>query len=56
MEEMLELALKRIADIEKKLERYYQLLLTRNELDFILKGSYVLDSDIQNLLEGKEKQ
>ena len=52
---MLELALKRIADLEKKLERYYQLLLTRNELDFIIKGSYTLNNNLQNLLEGKEE-
>lgn len=52
MEEMLEIALKKLSDLEKKLERYYQLLLVENELDFILKGSYVLNVDIDDILAG----
>ncbi len=52
MEEMLELALKKIEDLEKKLEKYYHLLEVKNELDFILKGSYVFKEDIDNVLTG----
>ena len=50
--EALELALKRIADLERKIEKYYQLLKTENELDFILKGTYVLQGDIDNIITG----
>ena len=50
--ETLENALKRISDLERKIEKYYQLLKTENELDFILKGTYVLASDIDNLISG----
>ena len=52
MEELLELALKRISDLEKKLEKYYHLLKVQNELDFILKGTYVLNTDIEEVLSG----
>lgn len=52
MEEMLMLALKRIDELEKKLERYYNLLRVENEIDFILKGTYLLDSDMQNIMSG----
>lgn len=52
MEEVLELALKRIDDLEKKLEKYYQLLKTENELNFILNGTYLLNEDIEKILQG----
>ena len=52
MEEMLELAFKRISELEKKLEIYYELLKIGNELDFILNGTYILEEDIQKFLEG----
>ena len=52
-EEMLDLALQRIATLEQKLEKYYQLLNVENELGFILKGPYILESDIENILEGE---
>ena len=52
MEEALGLALKKIADLEKKLERYYNLLRTENELNFILNGTYLLNQDIENILSG----
>ena len=51
-EEILDLALAKINDLEKKLEKYYSILLINNELDFILKGSYVFASELQNILEG----
>ena len=52
MEAMLELALKQIAMLEKKIEKYYQMLKIENELDFILSGNYVLDEQIENILNG----
>ena len=52
MEEMLELALKRISELEKKLERYYKLLNITNELDFILNGSYLTQPDLDKILSG----
>lgn len=52
MNELLDLALKRIAELEKKLERYYKLLNITNELDFILNGSYVLNDNLADILAG----
>ena len=53
MEELLELALKKIDILEKKLEKYYSLLKIDNELDFVLNGSYILQEDIDNVLVGQ---
>lgn len=50
--ETLENALKRISDLERKIEKYYQILKIENELDFILKGTYVLQEDIDNIMSG----
>ena len=36
MQEDLDLALKRISELERRLEKYYQLLHIDNELDFVL--------------------
>lgn len=52
MEEMLEMVVKRISVLEKKVEKYYQMLKIENELDFILSGNYVLDNQIENILKG----
>ena len=52
-EEMLELALSRIAMLEQKLERYFQLLNVENELGFILKGTHILESDVEKILNGQ---
>lgn len=52
-EEMLELALSRIATLEQKLEKYFQLLNVENELGFILKGTYILESDVEKILNGQ---
>lgn len=52
MDELLEMALKRISELEKRLEMYYQILEVKNELDFILKGTYLVDEELQNILEG----
>jgi len=52
MEELLQLALKKIDALEKKLERYYFLLKVENELDFVLKGTYLMNDDLSNTLSG----
>ena len=53
MQELLELALKRIEDLEKKVEKYFSILKVDNELDFILKGTYITDDDVQKIIEGR---
>lgn len=52
MQELLELALKRIEKLERKLEMYYSLLKVENELDFVLKGTYLKDKDLESLMLG----
>ena len=52
MEEMLELAFRRINELEKKIERYYKLLNITNELDFILNGTYVIKNDLESIMSG----
>lgn len=52
MQELIELALKKIDDLERKLEKYYSMLFVGNEIDFILKGTYVLEKDVENALTG----
>ena len=47
-----EMLLKNITEIERKIEKYYQILKIENELDFILKGTYVLQEDIDNIMSG----
>ena len=53
MEELLELALKKIDVLEKRLEKYFSLLKINNELDFILNGSYIMQEDFDNVLAGQ---
>ena len=52
MEETLELAMKRISELERKLENYYQLLFIENELDFILRGSYIVEDELSKIISG----
>ena len=52
MQEMLDLALKKIEKLEQKLERYYSLLKVENELDYILKGTYLKNEDLEGVLTG----
>ncbi len=52
MEELLQIALKRIDALEKKVERYYQILKIDNELDFVMKGTYLTNNQINDILEG----
>ena len=56
MEELLELALKRIDALEKKLEMYYSMLKVDNEIDFILRGTYVTEQDIEDVLAGNYEE
>jgi len=51
-EDLLMQALKKIDELSKKLEKYYDMLKIENELDFILNGTYVFDSEIENLMAG----
>ena len=51
-EDLLMQALKKIDDLSKKLEKYYDLLHIENELDFILNGTYIVESDIDNIVSG----
>lgn len=53
--DMIELLLKRLNDLEKKLERYYKVLKIDNELSSILNGTYCFEKDVENLLLGKNK-
>lgn len=52
MQEDLDLALKRIAELERRLEKYYQLLHIDNELDFVLNGTYIAPVEIENIVDG----
>lgn len=52
MQEDLDLAVKRIAELERKIERYYQLLHIDDELDFILNGTYTAPVEINSIVDG----
>ncbi len=49
---MLEMLLKRVNALEKKLEKYYEILKVNNELDFVLKGTYITESDMDKIMQG----
>lgn len=50
--ELLELTYKKVVELEKKLELYYELLKVENELEFVLKGSYFLEEELDAILNG----
>ena len=52
MNEELEDIMRRLCDLERKLEKYYDLLVRQNELDFVLNGTYILEDDIDDILDG----
>lgn len=52
MEETVELAMKKISELERKLENYYQILFIENELDFILRGSYIVEDELSKVISG----
>ena len=52
MQELLELALKRIDNLERLVENYFKILKVDNELDFIVKGTYLMPEELNALVEG----
>ena len=48
----MEYLLKRINELEKRIENYFNYLKVDNELDFILKGTYVFKDEILKLING----
>lgn len=53
MGELVELALKKIADLERLLQKYHKILKVENELDFVVKGTYLFDEDLDPILSGE---
>lgn len=53
MEELLDLAINKIANIERKIEKYFQILKVENELDFVLNGSYILNDALGEIISGQ---
>ena len=53
MKELLDLAFKKINSLEKKMELYYKMLNINNELDFVIKGTYVCEDEIDKVLKGE---
>ena len=54
MNDLLVEALRRIEALEKKLEQYYEMLKCGSELDWIWKGTYISDEELELFWEGKE--
>lgn len=52
MDELILKVMKKNEELSNKLERYYQYLKFDNELDAIIKGVYVTDGEIENILKG----
>ena len=52
MEETIELLMKRLDELEKRIERYYHMLKVDNELDFIMRGTYLTEEDIEKIKTG----
>ena len=50
MQEQFDFLLKKIEALEKRVERYYSLLKINNELDFVLKGTYLIEEDIEKTI------
>ena len=50
--EMLEMLVKKVNVLEKRLERYYNYLKIENELDFILNGTYIFKEDVESIFNG----
>lgn len=54
MNDLLIEALRRIEALEKKLEQYYEMLYCGSELDWIWRGTYISDEELELFWEGKE--
>lgn len=52
VDELILKVMKKNEELSNKLERYYQFLKFDNELDAIIKGVYVTDGEIENILKG----
>ena len=52
VDEIILKVMKKNEELSNKLERYYQYLKFDNELDAIIKGVYVTDGEIENILKG----
>ena len=50
--ELLNLQIKKLNEMEKRLEFYFKRLKFENEISSILNGTYVLESEIQAVLNG----
>lgn len=50
--ELIEKAYKKILELEKKLELYYQMLKVENELEFILNGTYFMQEELEEIING----
>lgn len=50
--ELLELTFKKVTELERKLELYYEMLHIEDELDFILKGTYFLKEELEAVVNG----
>ena len=48
----IDLIMKKINNLEKRIEQYFNYLRVQNELDFILNGSYIFEYDITKITEG----
>ncbi len=51
-EDLLLETMKKVAELEKRIENYFQLLRIENELDFIMNGTYILNRDINDIMTG----
>lgn len=43
---------KRLVELEKRVNTYFEEYQTKNELDFILCGGYFFDADLACILDG----
>lgn len=53
MDSEVEILNKRIEYLEQKLEIIFELLGVENELDFIMKGTYLTEDDIDEIMNGE---
>lgn len=52
MVENFEMLYKRLANLEKRLEKYYKKIYIENELDFVMNGTYILKDELDKILDG----
>jgi len=50
--DMVKMQFKKLMDLEKKLESYFKMLKVDNELTFIMNGTYLVEDELQNILNG----